>query len=59
MNPQVRIIGSSGLTTNGGIARMSGAPLDHFVAKPYTADALLHKIKEALGNEPGGGPDLS
>jgi PAS domain S-box-containing protein len=48
INPQVRIIGSSGLHTNETVARASGASVQHFVPKPYTAETLLKKLAEVL-----------
>ena len=48
MNPDVRIIGSSGLDTNASVAKAIGASVDAFVAKPYTATALLRGIRGTL-----------
>ena len=48
INPLVKIIGSSGLTTNAGYSKAHGAGSRHFVPKPYTAEILLQKLKEVL-----------
>ncbi len=48
MNPNVLIIGSSGLGANGGVARAIGAGVHHFAPKPYTADVLLQMIHTVL-----------
>ena len=48
MNPEVRIIGSSGLTSNEGVAKAVGAGVEHFVPKPYTAEKFLKTLAEVL-----------
>jgi CheY-like chemotaxis protein len=48
MNPKVRIIGSSGQASNGGVAKAVGAGVNHFVPKPYTAETLLKTLRELL-----------
>jgi PAS domain S-box-containing protein len=48
MNPQVRIIGSSGLASNRSVTRAVGAGIQHFVPKPYTAETMLKTIRTAL-----------
>ncbi|MDX1953018.1 MAG: PAS domain S-box protein [Verrucomicrobiota bacterium] len=50
INPKVKIIGSSGLASNGGIARAMGAGVQHFIPKPYTAEALLKTMRQVLEN---------
>ncbi len=50
LNPQVKIIGSSGLNANGGVAKAVGAGVQHFVPKPYIAEALLKTLREILGD---------
>ena len=40
LNPQVRIVASSGLSTTPGV--------EHFVPKPYTAEVLLRTVQAAL-----------
>jgi PAS domain S-box-containing protein len=48
MNPRVRVIASSGLTSSGGVDRAVGEAVEHFLPKPYTADALLTILREVL-----------
>lgn len=48
INPSVRIIGSSGLTSSEGLDREVGSPVMHFVSKPYTADAMLKVMRQVL-----------
>ncbi|MGN6555947.1 MAG: hybrid sensor histidine kinase/response regulator [Verrucomicrobiota bacterium] len=47
MNPRVRIVGSSGLTTQAGMSK-SIAGVEHFIPKPYTAEAMLNVLKQVL-----------
>jgi two-component system cell cycle sensor histidine kinase/response regulator CckA len=49
INPQVRVIGSSGLAATDGVGEVLNSPVRHFIAKPYTADTLLQTIHQALG----------
>jgi CheY-like chemotaxis protein len=49
MNPQVKIIAASGLTSNDKAAEVAGANVKAFLSKPYTADKLLRALAEALG----------
>jgi CheY-like chemotaxis protein len=48
MDPDVRIIGSSGYAFNDSVAKAMGAGVRHFVSKPYTADAMLRTLRELL-----------
>ncbi len=48
MNPAVRIIGVSGLSTNAQLSEESTHGLSHFLAKPYTTAALLNTLEEIL-----------
>jgi PAS domain S-box-containing protein len=48
LDPNVRIIGSSGLSDNAMIARVANNGVRHFVPKPYTADTLLRTIQAEL-----------
>jgi PAS domain S-box-containing protein len=48
LDPQVRVIGSSGLASQDGVAQGLHAGLDHFVEKPYTAEALLTTLARVL-----------
>jgi PAS domain S-box-containing protein len=52
IDPGIRIIAASGLSTNGNVARAVHAGVKHFLAKPYTADAMLTLLKEVLA-KPG------
>jgi PAS domain S-box-containing protein len=54
INPEVVIIGSSGLASFESVSKAAGAPVRHFIAKPYTAQALLKVIAEALGQPAAG-----
>lgn len=48
INPKVKIIASSGLAANGGVAKAMGAGVHHFIPKPYTAEAMLHKLHAVI-----------
>ena len=48
LNPAIKIIGSSGLASEGGEDKATGSGLKHFLSKPYTAEAVLHKLREVL-----------
>lgn len=48
INPAVRIIAASGLTSNAGVPKSSRAHLEHFLTKPYTAETLLKAIRTIL-----------
>lgn len=48
INPLVKLIGASGISQNGQVARAAGAGLDHFLPKPYTADIMLRLIDTVL-----------
>jgi len=48
IDPKVRIIGSSGLSSNEGGAKAVGTGLEHFIPKPYTAEAMLKTIRNIL-----------
>lgn len=47
-DPEVRIVGSSGLTLHGELTRTEGLALDGFIPKPYVAEAMLSTLAEAL-----------
>ncbi|HJQ24255.1 MAG TPA: PAS domain S-box protein [Blastocatellia bacterium] len=49
INPQVRIIASSGLTENGRHHEAAQAGVKTFLSKPYTAERLLKALAEILG----------
>jgi len=48
INPQVRLIGASGISQNGEVAKAAGSGLDHFLPKPYTAEVMLRLIDRVL-----------
>jgi CheY-like chemotaxis protein len=48
MNPNVKIIGSSGLASNGDIGKAVGAGIKHFLPKPYTAETMLKILAKVL-----------
>jgi PAS domain S-box-containing protein len=48
INPSVVVVGSSGLDSDGLAARAREAGASIFVAKPYTAEALLTAVDQAL-----------
>jgi PAS domain S-box-containing protein len=48
MNPAVKIIGSSGLTSAGGVAKAVGAGVTQFLHKPYSAETLLKALSLTL-----------
>lgn len=50
MNPQIKIIASSGLTENARIVEASTAGVKTFLAKPYTAGKLLEALHNELGS---------
>ncbi len=48
-NPEVRIIGASGITAKGKITQAAEAGVTHFLPKPYTAETLLNAVRKILG----------
>jgi PAS domain S-box-containing protein len=48
INPAVKIIAASGLTTNEGVPKDAGAHVNHILTKPYTAGTLLKAIRAIL-----------
>jgi PAS domain S-box-containing protein len=48
MNPQVRVIGSSGLASRMAFAQAAGAGFKYFIPKPFTAEAMLNILEKAL-----------
>ena len=49
LNPQVKIIASSGLTENARTIEASNAGVRTFLSKPYTAGKLLEALAEMFG----------
>jgi PAS domain S-box-containing protein len=48
INPEVEIIASSGLASQGGMGKAMGAGVRHFIHKPYTAETMLSILAQAL-----------
>jgi len=48
LNPNVRVIGSSGLSENAKVLEATGSGVKIFLSKPYTAETLLKAIAEVL-----------
>lgn len=48
INPNVRIVASSGLESVGGAAKAIGAESVLFISKPYSADVLLRAVRNAI-----------
>jgi CheY-like chemotaxis protein len=52
IDPHVRIIAASGLNATANVARAAAAGVKDFLAKPYSADALLVMLKTVLTRKP-------
>jgi CheY-like chemotaxis protein len=52
LNPAVKIIATSGLFENEHRAKSSGAGVEHFLDKPYTAGTLLKTLRAILDEKP-------
>jgi hypothetical protein len=52
INPEVKIIATSGLATNGQSKKMKDLGIQEFLAKPYTADTLLETLRRVLDAAP-------
>lgn len=50
LNPQVRIIATSGLASNSQLAQEIGTGVKAFLAKPYTAEELLNTLHQVLNS---------
>jgi PAS domain S-box-containing protein len=50
INPHVRIIAASGLGANADVARAMQSGVKHFLAKPYTADAMLVLVHRVMNS---------
>jgi PAS domain S-box-containing protein len=48
IDPEVKIIGSSGLASRGGIAKATDAGANHFILKPYKAEVLMEILAKVL-----------
>jgi CheY-like chemotaxis protein len=48
INPAIKIVRSSGLSSNGDENRSSEAEVKHFLTKPYTAETLIKTIRAVL-----------
>jgi hypothetical protein len=48
MNPQVKIIATSGLKSVGKVSEAAALGVTTFLPKPYTADKLLNSLHEVL-----------
>jgi two-component system cell cycle sensor histidine kinase/response regulator CckA len=50
LNPQVRVIATSGLDANGILVESTGAGVRAFLSKPYTAEKLLLTLADVLSD---------
>ncbi|MGV3659642.1 MAG: PAS domain S-box protein, partial [Prosthecobacter sp.] len=48
INPELRVIGASGLNLNAMVTKATSAGVNHFIPKPYTAETLLKTLRKAL-----------
>ncbi|HUA64981.1 MAG TPA: PAS domain S-box protein [Alphaproteobacteria bacterium] len=48
INPEVKIIGSSGLGSTAGAVKASSGGTGHFIRKPYTTETMLHTLDKVL-----------
>ena len=48
INPEIKIIATSGLSANGGLTKVSEVKIKHFLTKPYTAATLLKALRSLL-----------
>jgi PAS domain S-box-containing protein len=53
IHPGVKVISSSGLSTDGGVVETKGAGVKHFIPKPYTAETMLDTLHALLHEKPG------
>ena len=49
IDPDVKIIASSGQTVTDAAEKASSAGVEHFIPKPYTAEMMLRALQELLG----------
>ena len=55
LDPEVRVIGASGLHGNGKVAQAAAAGVEHFLPKPYETRRLLEVLAEVLRGGPAAG----
>ena len=48
INSKVRIVSSTGLASDGGLAMAMNVGIQHFIPKPYTAETMLNTLHEVL-----------
>ena len=48
INADVKIVGSSGAASVGGMAKVRDAGVRYFIPKPYTAETMLKTLHEVL-----------
>jgi CheY-like chemotaxis protein len=48
INPAIKIIAASGLSSNGSVTKLNEASVKHFLTKPYTAGTLLKTMRTIL-----------
>jgi CheY-like chemotaxis protein len=48
INPNVKVIGSSGLASQDGAAKAKEAGIRHFIPKPYTTGIILNTLHDVL-----------
>jgi PAS domain S-box-containing protein len=48
VNPEIKIIATSGLNANYGISKLADLRIKHFLTKPYTAETLLKTLRAVL-----------
>jgi PAS domain S-box-containing protein len=53
INPDVKIIGSSGMDGGSGVTAAANAGVSEFIPKPYSAETLLKAIARAIGSAEG------
>ncbi len=51
INPEVKIVGSSGQASNGSVSKVMAAGIQHFIPKPYTAETMLNALHEVLNGK--------
>jgi two-component system cell cycle sensor histidine kinase/response regulator CckA len=53
INPGIKIIAASGLHPDSRAAKATGATVNHFLTKPYTAGSLLKTLHAVLKGQTG------